>query len=64
MAGFQDVVHFALRPSFNFSLRLGVDGISLFFILLTNFFIFLCILSLAPQRARLMEALLYLFFLQ
>ena len=62
--GFQDVVHFALMPSFTFALRLGVDGISIFFILLTNFFIFLCILSLSPQRARLHEALRYLFFLQ
>ena len=62
--GFQDVVHFSLRPSFTFALRLGVDGISIFFILLTNFFIFLCIFSLSPNRARLHEALLYLFFLQ
>ena len=62
--GFQDVVHFALRPSFSFALRLGVDGISIFFILLTNLFIFLCILSLSSNRTRLHEALRYLFFLQ
>ena len=62
--GFQYVIHFAVRPSFNFALRLGVDGISIFFILLTNFFIFLCILSLSSQITRLLEALLYLFFLQ
>ena len=62
--GFQEIVHFAFMPSFSFALRLGVDGISLFFILLTNFFIFLCILSLSPQAPRLHEALLYLFFLQ
>lgn len=62
--GFQDIVHFSFRPSFSFALRLGVDGISLFFILLTNLFIFLCILSLSPQTPRLHEALLYLFFLQ
>jgi len=62
--GFQDVAHFAFIPSFSFSLRLGVDGISIFFILLTNFFIFLCILSLSPKSPRLHEALLYLFFLQ
>ena len=62
--GFQDIIHFAFMPSFSFSLRLGVDGISLFFILLTNFFIFLCILSLSVDTPRLHEALLYLFFLQ
>lgn len=62
--GFQDVVHFSLRPSFSFALRLGVDGISIFFILLTNLFIFLCVLSLSAHMTRLHEALRYLFFLQ
>lgn len=62
--GFQETFHFALIPSFSFALRLGVDGISIFFILLTNLFIFLCIFSLTPATFRLHEALLYLFFLQ
>lgn len=62
--GFQDIFHFNFIPSFDFSLRLGVDGISIFFILLTNIFIFLCILSLSPSTMRLNEALLYLSFLQ
>ena len=63
-SGFQETFRFALIPSFSFALRLGVDGISLFFIILTNLFIFLCILSLNPTTYRLYEALLYLFFLQ
>jgi NADH:ubiquinone oxidoreductase subunit 4 (subunit M) len=31
-------------PNFNFNFILGIDGISLFFILLTNLLIFLCVL--------------------
>ncbi len=62
--GFQETFRFALIPTFSFALRLGVDGISLFFIILTNLFIFLCILSLNPGTHRLYEALLYLIFLQ
>ncbi len=62
--GFQETFYFSLIPSFTFALRLGVDGISLFFILLTNLFIFLCILSLTPATFRLHEAILYLVFLQ
>lgn len=63
-SGFQETFYFTLIPSFSFSLRLGIDGISIFFILLTNLFIFLCVFSLSPNTARLQEALLYLFFLQ
>jgi len=62
--GFQETFNFRLVPSFTIALRIGVDGISIFFIVLTNLFIFLCILSLAPSTFRLQEALLYLFFLQ
>ena len=53
-----------LLPSFSVSLRLGVDGISLFFIVLTNLFIYLCILSLNLQTVKLVEMLIYLFFIQ
>lgn len=63
-SGFQEIFQFNYIPSFTFSLRFGVDGISLFFILLTNFFIFLCILSLTPSTPRLFEALVQLIFLQ
>ena len=62
--GFKGTTELPLRPSFSFELRLGVDGISLFFIILTNLFIFLCILSLNPSTSRLYEALLFLIFLQ
>ncbi len=62
--GFQETFRFALSSSFTFALRLGVDGISLFFLILTNLFIFLCIFSLNPTTNRLHEVLLYLFFLQ
>ncbi len=63
-SGFQETFYFSLIPSYSVALRLGVDGISIFFIVLTNLFIFLCILSLTPSTFQLKEALLYLFFLQ
>ena len=64
--GFQETFHFGLVSSsvFSFALRIGVDGISVFFIVLTNRFIFLCIQSLNLTTFRLNEVLLYLFFLQ
>jgi NADH:ubiquinone oxidoreductase subunit 4 (subunit M) len=62
--GFQSTYSFYLVPSFSFSLRLGVDGISIFFVLLTNLFIYLCILSLNTTTLKLSEALIHLFFLQ
>ncbi len=62
--GFQDTFYFVYIPTFISALRLGVDGISLFFIILTNLFIFLCIFSLNPATPRLKEALIYLVFLQ
>lgn len=64
IAGFQFTYFFQLVPSLPFSLRFGVDGISLFFIILTNLFIFLSILSLNVNTLRLKEVLLYLLFLQ
>jgi len=63
-SGFQETFYFNIVPSFSIALRIGVDGISIFFIILTNLFIFLCILSLTPTTFKLNEALLYLFFLQ
>ena len=63
-SGFQETFYFNIVPSFSIALRIGVDGISIFFIILTNLFIFLCILSLTPTTFKLSEALLYLFFLQ
>ena len=62
--GFQETFYFTFVPSFSFALRFGVDGISLFFMILTNLFIFLCILSLNPSRARFLEVIFYLMFLQ
>ncbi len=63
-SGFQETFYFSVIPSFSVAFRIGVDGISIFFIILTNLFIFLCILSLTPSTFKLNEALLYLFFLQ
>ena len=63
-SGFQETFYFNVIPSFSIALRIGVDGISIFFIVLTNLFIFLCILSLTKATFKLNEALLYLFFLQ
>lgn len=62
--GFQFTYTLFLVPSLPFGLRLGVDGISIFFILLTNLFIYLCILSLNVNTHRLHEVLLHLLFLQ
>ena len=52
------------RPISFFEFRFESNGVSIFFILLTNFFIFLCILSLSSMTPRLYEALCYLLFLQ
>lgn len=60
--GFQFSYNLIVIPSLSIGLRLGVDGISIFFILLTNLFIYLCILSLNVTTPRLSEALLHLFF--
>jgi len=62
--GFQFTYTLFLVPSLPFGLRLGVDGISIFFVLLTNIFIYLCILSLNINTYRLQEVLLHLLFLQ
>ncbi len=64
IGGFQFTYAFQLIPSLPFSLRFGVDGLSIFFILLTNIFIYLCILSLNLQTQKLKEAILHLLFLQ
>lgn len=64
IGGFQFTYSFYVIPSLPFSLRFGVDGISLFFILLTNIFMYLCILSINTTTVRLKEVLLHLLFLQ
>jgi len=64
VGGFQFTYSFYVVPSLPFALRFGVDGISLFFILLTNIFMYLCILSLNTHTVRLKEVLLHLLFLQ
>jgi len=64
IGGFQFTYSFYVIPSLPFSLRFGVDGISLFFILLTNIFMYLCILSINTSTVRLKEVLLHLLFLQ
>jgi len=63
-SGFYSTVYFGLIPGFFINCRIGIDGISIFFILLTNLFIFLCIFNLSPITLRLKEARIYLFFLQ
>ena len=64
IGGFQFTYSVYVIPSLPFALRFGVDGISLFFILLTNIFMYLCILSLTPNTIKLKEVLLHLLFLQ
>lgn len=62
--GFQFSYTLFIVPSLPIGLKLGVDGISIFFILLTNLFIYLCILSLNVNTFKLQEVLLHLLFLQ
>lgn len=62
--GFQFTYSLSLIPSSFFTLKLGVDGISIFFVLLTNIFMYLCVLSLNTSTHKLQEALLHLLFLQ
>lgn len=64
LSTFQLTYTFQIVPTISFCLRFGVDGISLFFIILTNLFIFLSVLSLNVNTLRLKEVLLYLLFLQ
>jgi len=62
--GFIENYYFNILPTFSFFFRLGLDGISIFFIVLTNLFIFLCIFSLSSSTFQLNRALCHLFFLQ
>lgn len=62
--GFQFTYTLFIVPSLPIGLKLGVDGISIFFVLLTNLFIYLCILSLNVNTFKLQEVLLHLLFLQ
>lgn len=62
--GFVENYYFNVLPTFSFVFRLGLDGISIFFIVLTNLFIFLCIFSLSSSTFQLNIALFHLFFLQ
>lgn len=61
---FQFQTSIFLMPSMNFNILLGVDGISIYFLILTNLITYLCILSLEPTQKRFYEILIYLFFLQ
>jgi NADH-quinone oxidoreductase subunit M len=62
--GFQSTYGFNLTPTMSFSLRLGVDGISLFFLVLTNLFLYLCVLSQSVTAPKLADRLFHLLFLQ
>lgn len=62
--GFQSTYAFGLTPTRSFSLRLGVDGISLFFLVLTNLFIYLCVLSQNSGASKIADRLFHLLFLQ
>jgi NADH-quinone oxidoreductase subunit M len=64
--GFSSGLALTLAPAtaFPLPLHLGLDGLSLPFLLLTNLIQFLTILSLRPATPRLLEALLALLFLQ
>jgi len=62
--GFQSTYSLTFIPTYTLSLNLGVDGISIFFVVLTNLFIYFCIFSLDTNTPKLAEALFHLFLLQ
>jgi NADH:ubiquinone oxidoreductase subunit 4 (subunit M) len=62
--GFQLTYSLEFIPTHSFSLQLGVDGISIFFVILTNIFIYFCIFNLDSSTPKLAEALFHLFLLQ
>lgn len=62
--GFQFQTQIFIIPALNFNVLLGVDGISIYFLILTNLFIYICILSLSNYQLRLRENLMHLFLLQ
>lgn len=64
LIGFQFVVNLMEIPNFNHTLSIGVDGFSLYFIILTNIIICLCILSLTLKISRLGSLLSCLLILQ
>jgi proton-translocating NADH-quinone oxidoreductase chain M len=64
IGGFQSTYTMLVVPNLPFAVRLGVDGVSIFFLILTNIFIYLCVLSLSPTTHKFQEAALHLFFLQ
>lgn len=62
--GFQFVDKLLQIPVFNYEVLIGVDGFSLYFIILTNIIIFLCIVSLTPSTIQLRSLISLLFLLQ
>lgn len=61
---FEGIFTLSLLPSMALPIRLGVDGLSLPLLVLTNAFLYLCILSLNSSTHRIREALFHLIFLQ
>lgn len=45
IAEYQFIEQFVLMPSYNINLLLGIDGVSIFFVLLTTFLIPICLLT-------------------
>jgi proton-translocating NADH-quinone oxidoreductase chain M len=62
--GFQFQTQIFLIPALNFNVLLGIDGISIYFLILTNLFIYICILTLSTYQVKLRENLMHLFLLQ
>lgn len=62
--GFQFQTSVFLIPSLNYNILFGIDGLSIFFIILTNLTTYLCLLSLSHTQKRFYEISIYLFILQ
>lgn len=62
--GFDQIFSIFIITSLNFEISLGIDGISVLFLILTNLFIYLSIFSLPENQKKMHEILIYLFLLQ
>lgn len=51
-------------PNLKYNLVFGIDGISIYFIVMTNLFMYLCFLTISDQDNKLLSMLTFLLFLQ
>lgn len=57
-------INIILYPTMNLEFIIGLDSLSIFFVLLTNLFIYLCMLHAFYNKSKKLDLLVYLFILQ